>query len=62
MPGEHFGGAGGDGAVDPHPGDLTARLVGHASSKVTETVYRHQLRPVMATGAEEMDALLGAAG
>ena len=39
-----------------------ARLVGHASSKVTETVYRHQLRPVMTTGAEMMDALLGAAG
>ncbi len=39
-----------------------ARLVGHASSKVTETVYRHQLRPVLTTGAEKMDALLGAAG
>ena len=39
-----------------------ARLVGHASSKVTETVYRHQLRPVMTTGAEKMDVLLGAAG
>jgi integrase len=36
-----------------------ARLVGHASSKVTETVYRHQLRPVMAVGAEKMDVLLG---
>ncbi len=36
-----------------------ARLVGHASSKVTETVYRHQLRPVMTKGAEKMDALLG---
>ena len=35
-----------------------ARLVGHASSKVTETVYRHQLRPVLTTGAEKMDALL----
>jgi len=39
-----------------------ARLVGHASSKVTETVYRHQLRPVLTTGAEKMDALLGAGG
>ena len=36
-----------------------ARLVGHASSKVTESVYRHQLRPVMTTGAERMDVLLG---
>jgi integrase len=35
-----------------------ARLVGHASSKVTESVYRHQLRPVMTIGAERMDALL----
>jgi integrase len=45
------------------PGDVAveeiARLVGHASSKVTETVYRHQLRPVMTTGAEKMDVLLG---
>jgi len=39
-----------------------ARLVGHASSKVTETVYRHQLRPIMTSGAEKMDALLGRAG
>ena len=37
-----------------------ARLVGHASSEVTETVYRHQLRPVLTTGAEKMDALLAA--
>ena len=39
-----------------------ARLVGHASSKVTETVYRHQLKPVLTTGAEKMDTLLGVAG
>jgi integrase len=39
-----------------------ARLVGHASGTVTETVYCHQLRPVMTTGAERMDALLGRAG
>jgi integrase len=38
-----------------------ARLVGHASSKVTETVYRHQLRAVMTKGAEKMDVLLGPA-
>ena len=37
-----------------------ARLVGHASSKVTETVYRHQLRPVMTAGAQKMDTLLSA--
>ena len=35
-----------------------ARLVGHASSNVTETIYRHQLRPVLTTGAEKMDTLL----
>jgi integrase len=28
------------------PVEEIARLVGHANSKVTETVYRHQLRPV----------------
>jgi integrase len=42
--------------------DEIARLVGHASSKVTETVYRHQLRPVLTTGAEKMDQLLDLAG
>jgi hypothetical protein len=35
-----------------------ARLVGHASSRVTDSVYRHQLRSVMITGAEKMDGLL----
>jgi integrase len=39
-----------------------ARLVGHASSKVTESVYRLQLRPVLTTGAEKMDELLGNTG
>ncbi len=39
-------------------GEEIARLVGHASSKLTETVYRHQLRPVLTTGAEKMDARL----
>jgi integrase len=38
-----------------------AGIVGYASSNVIESVYRHQLRPVMITGAEKMDALLGAA-
>lgn len=37
-----------------------ARLVGHAGgSKVTELVYRHELRPVMETGAKVMDDLFG---
>ena len=35
-----------------------ARLVGHAGgSKVTEQVYRHELRPVIQTGATAMDEL-----
>lgn len=35
-----------------------ARLVGHAGgSRVTEQVYRHELRPVMQTGAQAMDDL-----
>jgi integrase len=29
-----------------------ARLVGHASTRTTETVYRRELRPVITTGAE----------
>jgi integrase len=34
-----------------------ARLVGHASTRTTEIVYRRELRPVIATGAEIMDGL-----
>lgn len=34
-----------------------ARLVGHGSTKVTETVYRKQLRPVLTSGTQVMDAL-----
>lgn len=32
-----------------------ARLVGHRGTAVTETVYRHQIRPVMEQGAVAMD-------
>lgn len=40
-----------------------ARLVGHAGgSRVTEQVYRHELRPVMQTGAQVMDNLFGGDG
>ena len=38
-----------------------SRLVGHSSTNVTETVYRHQLRPVITTGAEVMDRLFSSA-
>jgi hypothetical protein len=34
-----------------------ARLVGHASTRTTEIVYRRQLRPVITTGAVIMDQL-----
>jgi integrase len=34
-----------------------ARLVGHASTRTTEIVYRRELRPVITTGAEIMDGL-----
>jgi hypothetical protein len=36
-----------------------ARLVGHASSHVNETVYRQELRPVLQEGAEVVDRLFG---
>jgi len=36
-----------------------ARLVGHASTRTTEIVYRRELRPVITTGAEIMDQLFG---
>jgi len=32
-----------------------ADLVGHSGTTVTETVYRHQLRPVLLTGTVVMD-------
>lgn len=34
-----------------------ARLAGHKSSEVTETVYRHQILPTLTAGAETMDEL-----
>ena len=35
----------------------SAQLVGHSGTTVTELVYRHQLRPVIQTGATVMDRL-----
>jgi integrase len=43
-----------------HPGvsiEEIARLVGHATTRTTEIVYRRELRPVITTGAEIMDQL-----
>lgn len=39
------------------PIENISRLVGHSNTKVTETVYRKQLRPVLLEGAEAMDDL-----
>jgi integrase len=39
------------------PIETIADLVGHASTSVTETVYRHQLKPVISRGAETMNTI-----
>ncbi|HEX8510536.1 MAG TPA: site-specific integrase [Propionibacteriaceae bacterium] len=39
------------------PLEEIARLVGHAGTSVTEAVYRHELRPVLQSGASVMDRL-----
>jgi site-specific recombinase XerD len=39
------------------PVEKIARLVGHIGTSTTETVYRHQIRPVVTGGAEIMDLL-----
>jgi integrase len=41
------------------PVEKIARLTGHSDIRTTETVYRHELRPVIRTGAGVMDRLLG---
>jgi integrase len=47
---------------DGMPIEQIARLVGHTSTAVTETVYRQQIRPVMIEGAEAMDRIFGIKG
>jgi site-specific recombinase XerD len=42
---------------DGMPIEHIARLVGHTSTAVTETVYRQQIRPVIVFGAEAMDRI-----
>ncbi len=39
-----------------------ADLCGHSGTTVTEKVYRHQLRPVLLTGAEAMDRIFAVDG
>ena len=43
------------------PIENISRLVGHSGSTVTERVYRHQIRPVLLSGAEVMDDIFRAA-
>jgi integrase len=47
---------------DGMPIEQIARLVGHTSTAVTETVYRQQIRPVMIEGAEAMDRIFPTLG
>jgi integrase len=39
------------------PVEQRSLLVGHSGMTVTELVYRHQLRPLLQTGATVMDLL-----
>jgi len=39
------------------PIETIADLCGHASTAVTEEVYRHQLKPVITKGAETMNTI-----
>ena len=44
------------------PIEEIARLAGHNRTATTELVYRHELRPVITTGAEVMDRILNVNG
>ena len=39
------------------PLEAIARVVGHSSTKVTELVYRKQLRPMLTEGTAVMETL-----
>lgn len=45
---------------DEMPVEKISRLVGHSETATTETVYRHQIRPVVLHGAEAMDRIFPA--
>ncbi|GAA1690199.1 site-specific integrase [Fodinicola feengrottensis] len=47
---------------DGVPLERISRLVGHSGTTVTETVYRHQIRPVMDDGATAMDRIFSDEG
>ncbi|WP_435822836.1 tyrosine-type recombinase/integrase [Micromonospora arborensis] len=36
-----------------------ADLCGHSGTSVTKKVYRHQIRPILLTGAAAMDRIFG---
>jgi integrase len=39
------------------PLEEISQLVGHVSTSVTETVYRHEIRPALTKGAAAMDRI-----
>jgi 3-oxoacyl-[acyl-carrier protein] reductase len=49
-------------SADGVPIEEIARLAGHNRTATTELVYRHELRPVITTGAEVMDRTLNLRG
>jgi integrase len=49
-------------SADGVPIEEIARLAGHNRTATTELVYRHELRPVITTGAEAMDRILNIGG
>jgi integrase len=49
-------------SADGVPIEEIARLAGHNRTATTELVYRHELRPVITTGAEVMDRILSMSG
>jgi integrase len=49
-------------SADGVPIEEIARLAGHNRTATTELVYRHELRPVITTGAEVMDRILNSRG
>ncbi len=49
-------------SADGVPVEEIARLAGHNRTATTEMVYRHELRPVITTGAEVMDRILNSPG
>jgi integrase len=48
-------------SADGVPVEEIARLAGHNRTATTELIYRHELRPVITTGAEVMDRILNSA-